>query len=129
MRIIIAGGPHTGKTTLAAKIGAARSWPVIHTDDWATKGWSQASQTACDWIAENVERPDWILEGVATPRALRKFLAAYNDAPCDVLVYLTDHYGDLSEGQVSMGKGCATVFGEIEKELKKRGVDIKKGRQ
>jgi hypothetical protein len=45
----------------------------MHTDDLIALGWSEASAAVIPWIS----RPGpWIIEGVAVPRALRKWFAA-----------------------------------------------------
>ena len=69
MRIAITGGPQTGKTTLAATLGA----PVIHGDDFIELGWSQSSQALAHAMRT---RGRGFAEGVQVPRALRKMLEA-----------------------------------------------------
>lgn len=118
MRIAIAGGPRCGKTTLAETLGAAR-----HTDDLIERGWSEASALTATWFDEP---GPWIIEGVAVPRALRKWLAANPEGrPCDVVHWLGAPRVPLTDGQVSMFKGCAKVWGEIVGELQRRGVEIR----
>jgi hypothetical protein len=136
-RICIAGGPRTGKTTLAGKlqadfIGERRAWldvealraamPVRHTDDLIDLGWSDASAAAALWFDDP---GPWIVEGVAVPRALRKWLAAHPEGkPCDVVHWLEEPMDLRSKGQIAMGKGCATVWEEIHDALTERGVRI-----
>lgn len=146
-RICIAGGPRTGKTTLAGKIAAdivtmecdSCGWPaaehgcatpilgrviapVRHTDDLIHLGWSEASAAAALWFDEP---GPWIVEGVAVPRALRKWLASHPAGkPCDVVYWLEDPHEELTPGQAAMTKGCATVWEEVADELHARGVEI-----
>ena len=118
-RIVIAGGPRTGKTTLSKLVGAST---VRHTDDL---GWSEASAEVSTWFDVD---GSWIVEGVAVPRALRKWLAANPDGkPCDVAYWLEEPHERLTPGQASMAKGCAKVWGEILPELEARGVDVRNG--
>lgn len=118
-RICIAGGPRTGKTTLSTSLGVAR---VRHTDDLMHLGWSEASAAAALWL--DAPGP-WIVEGVAAVRALRKWLAAHPEGkPCDVAYWLDEPVVPTSSGQRAMAKGCATVWDEIEAELRARGVEI-----
>lgn len=119
MRIVIGGGPRTGKTTLADQ-----SFPpelVRHTDDLIDLGWSEASEAAAAWMAEP---GPWVIEGVAAVRALRKALEASPEAPCDKLVWLRHPHEVLVKGQASMMKGCETVLAQIVDELERRGVVI-----
>lgn len=124
IRIIIAGGPRTGKTTLAAKLANDLAIPHnLTTDSAMNLGWSEASAEAAKWI--DWPAP-WIIEGVATVRALRKWLGANPEGkPCDVLYFLETPHVDLTPGQISMGKGVMTVFREIYEELRERGVEMR----
>lgn len=116
-RIVVLGGPRTGKTTYAATL----SDRVRHTDDAAGLGWSEASAEVAGWMAH--EGP-WVIEGVAGARALRKALSASTERPCDRVVVLSEPWVDLTSGQRTMTKGCATVFAEIREELISRGVEV-----
>ena len=96
---------------------------IRHTDHLIHLGWSEASAAAALWL--DVPGP-WIVEGVAAPRALRKWLAAHPDGrPCDVLIVLPEPRAVLTPGQVTMTKGCVTVLREIWSELERRGVEIR----
>ncbi len=103
-RIVITGGPTTGKTTLAKRMGGGRS-----TDEVMGLGWNDASAEVSTWF----DRPGpWIIEGVAIARALRKWRERNpgKDAPIDKLIRLTKPRQDLNVGQISMGKGIDTVL-------------------
>ena len=123
MKIAIAGVPKSGKTTEAIKLGKIMFAKVWHTDDLiGTCDWSELSERVSDWfnLNENV-----IIEGVAVPRALRKWLAANPEGkPCDKVYWMKNNREELSTGQLSMAKACLTVINEIEDELLKRGVKI-----
>lgn len=124
MRILITGGPRTGKTTMAGKLGAELDIPVRHTDDLVGQlSWSEASEEIAKvWLAD--PRPV-IIEGVALPRALRKWLAAHPEGkPADKIIYLSVPHVRLTDGQVAMTKGVATVWREVVPELLRRGVEI-----
>ena len=120
IRILIAGIPRTGKTTLSTSLGIAR---VRHTDDLIALGWSEASAAAADWMGDV---GPWVIEGVAVGRALRKWLAAHSiGKPCDVVYWLDSPLEALTPGQGAMAKGCTTVWDEIEPEIRERGVEIR----
>jgi len=118
-KIAIAGVPKAGKTTLTKTM---KSESIYHTDDLIELGWSEASQEASTWF----NKDEFIIEGVAVPRALRKWLAANKGKPCDKVIWLGKPHIELNPGQATMAKGCIKVFNEIEPELLKRGVIIEK---
>ncbi len=119
-RVLIAGGPRVGKTTLAGKLGRA---PVRHTDDLLSYAWSQASEIVSRWM----DQPGpWCIEGVAVPRALRKWLERNpTGKPCEVIYWSMDPTVRLTQGQQAMAKGCLTVWMEIMSILRSRGVQIR----
>ena len=126
-RIVICGGPRTGKTTLASAV-AKEMWLVTpepdigerpdpavrHSDDLiGTLDWSAASAKVATWL----DGPGpWIIEGVALARALRKWREAHpgEPPPVDRVIRLTTPHVELSKGQAVMAKGEATVWAEIE---------------
>lgn len=123
-RILIAGGPRTGKTTLAAKLAEADPAIVVrHTDDLInTHSWSAASSEVATWI----DAPDpWIIEGVAAVRALRKWLHAHPDEkPCDAIYFGIAPKVDLSPGQLAMLRACATMWWQIKAYVMDRGIAV-----
>lgn len=121
-KILIAGGPKTGKTTLARVLAESYGLKLLHTDDLIGKfDWSAASAEVATWIGKEPS----IIEGVAVPRALRKWFAANpSGKPCDLVIWLDKPLVMLSTGQVTMAKGCLKVWGEIVGELKSRDVEV-----
>jgi hypothetical protein len=120
MRVLIAGVPRAGKTTFASSF----SGEVLHTDDLIeTHDWSGASAQAAEWMSRPGAR---VIEGVAVPRALRKWLAANAEGkPADVVYFLDEPHVNLQHGQIAMAKGCRTVWNEILPELRARGVEVR----
>lgn len=100
-RIAITGGPKAGKSTLAALV---KTRPIIHTDDFAKLGWSEASAAVVKHC--NELPPYFLVEGVAVPRALRKGLKV------DCVIWLVGAHDTLTVPQESMAKACKTVFEE-----------------
>ena len=121
-RIVITGGPRTGKTTRAAFEAATRpGFAVRHTDDLMRLGWSEASEAAMMWL--DLPGP-WIIEGVAASRALRKWRENHpgEPPPVDRVIYLSEPHETLVKGQTSMAKGVRTVHDEIESWLEEHGI-------
>ncbi len=120
MRIVIAGVPRTGKTTLSTRLGVDT---VRHLDDLiATHAWSEASEAASRYFDEP---GPWVVEGVQSARALRKWLARNHDGkPCDVVYLMMSPRMALTRGQATMAKGVATVWDEIAGEPSARGVAV-----
>lgn len=112
MRIVIIGWPGTGKTTLAAELGAEFGVTPRSTDELMNLDWSEASRRASFWFDEP---GPWIIEGVAAPRALRKWKERNpgSPPPVDRVIRLTKLYRTLSPGATTMGKGVDKVLAEI----------------
>jgi len=123
MRILIAGIPRAGKTTLAATLEREHKLSARHTDTLIPLGWSEASDAAAQWIDEP---GPWIIEGVAAIRALRKWLASNPGKPADVVHWLGHEHMALSTGQASMALGCRKVWDEVMPELIGRRVRIER---
>lgn len=115
-RIIICGWPNSGKSAHAEELSAKLGIPVKHTDSLIrTMQWSEVSETVSRWFDEP---GPWIIEGVAVPRALRKWRARNPDAegvPFDQLIVMPEPDTEgMKPGQVSMGRGHDTVLRQLE---------------
>lgn len=133
MRIVIAGGPKAGKTTLSTELGRKLGIPVYHTDDLLSSSPIGALKRRDDWSGQSEEvarwfsRPgSWIVEGVTVPRALRKWLQANKGKPCDKVIWLTRPKVSRNRGQEAMARGCETVWREVQFLLHERGVTMEK---
>ena len=129
MRIAIAGVPKAGKTPLSHELQGGNGYACppgghcLHTDDLIRDHeWSGASAEAATWFDEPGQL---IVEGVAVPRALRKWLIAHAEGkPCDRVIWLGRPLIELSPGRLTMAKGCRTVWLEVLPGLVARGVEI-----
>lgn len=122
-RLLITGGPRTGKTHFSNRVAKILGIDAQHSDDLiAGFSWSDASAEVAKWISEPGA---WVIEGVTIPRSCRKWLAA-NPAgkPCDRIYWLTDPWEPLSPGQRAMTIGMATVWKGIAAEMQARGVEF-----
>ncbi len=121
-RIVIAGGPQTGKSTFAKRLSEEYRLPVFPTDALVdTHEWSAESLEVSTWFARD---GDWIVEGVTVPRALRKWFRNGGAVPCDRAIWLGDPHVERTPGQESMAKACYTVWLEVLPLLRVHGVDI-----
>jgi adenylate kinase family enzyme len=124
VRIAIIGSPRAGKTTLALELMAATGLPVHHTDGMVgLMAWSEVSTEVARLLAEP---GDFIVEGVAVVRGLRKAMTARLAVPVERCIVLEWPRLRLTAGQRAMAAGCATMLREIEPELRRRGVSVER---
>lgn len=120
MLTVIAGGPKTGKTTLAATM----STNVLHTDDLIALGWVGARDQIARWLGHGGNA---VIEGVQACRGLRQWLREHPEGrPCDEVIWLECPKVACTKGQAVMARGIETVLREIEPELIRRGVRIRR---
>ena len=129
-RVILVGGPRTGKSTYARKL-RGEGVPTYCADPRSlvkdpeggvsylpeSLDWSGASQFVADeWFRME---GDWCVEGVATVRALRKFLASGEKLDAEIVVF-RDQYEDAvtMPGQRALHKGVNTIWEEIEEQAR-----------
>lgn len=113
MKIILAGGPKTGKTALSGVLSARHAIKnVKHTDSLREgRTWDEIVQQVSHWYDE--EGP-WIIEGVVTPHALVSwFTRNSHGKPADVVIFLGKGLEHRSARQLSMAKGCLTVWNHV----------------
>lgn len=123
-RILIAGGPRTGKTTEGLALARGLGVGLRSTDELIPEGWSASSLIASKWM--NAPGP-WVIEGVAVVRALRKWMAAHHEdepIPADLLLWRDVALRELTPGQQALAKGVSTVMRSIVPELRRRGLVI-----
>jgi hypothetical protein len=126
--VVIVGGPKTLKTTIATLARERFKIKVRHADSLlGTMGgppdeWSATSEVVSEWF----DAPGrWLVEGVVTARAIRKWLAAHPDEPVPfTIMVLSTPVQARGKGQASMAASITTVWNEIEPELEARGASV-----
>lgn len=124
MRIAITGYPNSGKSTLAKLISYLTELDVQATDSLLdTHDWSELSAEVATWFTQS---NNWIIEGVAVPRALRKWRKANRAsfAPVDVMVFIQRGHNGYRSGQRAMANGLDTVMVELWEWLRQSNVVI-----
>lgn len=130
-RIILVGGPRTGKSTIA-RTYRERGVPTFCGDPrskakeiedgvvYLPEGlaWTEGSQYVADnWFTK---AGPWICEGQIMARALRKWIRSHpKTMPADRIIVITNHHPDaaLLPGQRAMHKSVMTVWHEIRRKL------------
>lgn len=124
-RVIIAGGPLVGKTTLARKYAKAYNIENVRCTDSVIHqfGWSRASLEVAAWFYDT---GPWIVEGTIAVRALRRWLlhTPMTERCADEIVYLHTPMASVTKDQQRMVLGCNTIWSEIVGELRARGFQI-----
>lgn len=122
-RLLIAGGPRVGKTSLALDLAAKHGLPNIRETDAliGRLAWSDASAEVARWLREP---GPWLIEGVAVARAIRKWLREHpTGTPADVLYVRHVPRIALTTHQQTMRQGCMKVWNDIRDELSRRGLN------
>jgi len=121
-RSVIVAGPRTGKGSISVRASERYGRPIRYGDALVGKlDWSPASDEVARWFDADGE---WIVEGVVTVRAIRKWLASHDGAPPFAVMWLATPIQVQSAGQEAMSKGVRTMWFEIQPELIRRGAII-----
>lgn len=131
-KILIIGGPKTGKSTLGRRLSGELSVPLKCSDftnrggdieplKFATKDeqWSYASEKVAEWLDDP---SDMVIEGIAVVRGIRKWLKQHpkDPLPFEKIIYLTVSQQELGKGQHALCRSVNTIFGEILPAIKDR---------
>jgi hypothetical protein len=122
-RVIVAGGPRSGKSTLSAQAGERFKLKLRHGDSLiGKKKWSEASDEVAAWLDESDQ---WLVEGVVAVRALRKWLTRNPGKPLNATVlWLRDPVQARTKRQAAMAKSVEKIWNEILPDLTARGVAV-----
>lgn len=115
-RIAVTGVPGSGKTTLCKAATSRPSTVIMCTDEFKDMPWSESSAMVAKKANETVR--NFVIEGVAVPRALRKGMEVDAVIVLSRVVngHLTGLLKPLSSGQIGMGKSVHRVLDEWHKE-------------
>lgn len=122
MRIVIAGAPRCGKSTLLREL--ALDFPcAVSTDDFIHHTPWEEVPNACIRVLEKYD--SWALEGVNAVRVLRRWIRDLGTCPLiDKVYYLTKPMAPRKPAHESMAKGIHKQWREVEPWLLKMGVEI-----
>jgi hypothetical protein len=121
--VVIVGGPKSGKSTIASVAAERFKIRARYGDNLIGQmGWSAMSDTVAEWF----DAPGkWIVEGVVTVRAIRKWLSFHPDeTPPFTIIVLSGSIQKRSPGQSAMAAGVTTIWNEIQPELEARGATV-----
>lgn len=142
-RIVVIGGPRTGKTTYATKLArelkvhlastgkhtenpeglvSVKNYGKVSTDDYVSK-YSYPDLPAK--VIEDLRKmDDFVLEGTQAARVLRRWLREAPDEPKldKTLVFLGKPWVQRNPRQEATAKGVKTVWRDLEPLLKRHGV-------
>ena len=121
MRQLIIGGPRAGKTTMAEAlmITAPEGTRLRPIDSIVDKyQWSEVSERVAEWLDEP---GDWIIEGCAGVRALRKYLRA-GKVPDFEIIWINEPVVPRTPKQIGYAAQCASIWKECQAMMEKQNV-------
>jgi cytidylate kinase len=123
MIVFINGYSGSGKTFFSEKLGKELDLEVIHCDSFIAPGnWA----TIPDIIIEKIKDKDnYILEGVAVGRIVRRLSKSDLNIRPDRYYYLTELHKEIDKKVESFNKGINTIQLEVNKILESWGIDVK----
>lgn len=136
MRVVVIGGPRTGKTTYATKLakqlgahlastGKRTQQPegLVSTDNWMHKSnWAELPDHV---ITDLKKRDSFVLEGTQAARVLRRWLTRDPETvKVDKVLVFGRPWVARTPGQESMAKAVRTIFRDLQPLLQKAGIEI-----
>ena len=135
MRIVVIGGPRTGKTTYATKLArefgahlasTGKRTPdesgLVSTDNYMRRAnWG----TLPDVVLKDLkDRDNWVLEGTQAARVLRRALKEDPSFKVDKVLVFNRPWVTRNGGQEAMAKGVRTILKDMAPLLKKAGIEV-----
>lgn len=136
MRVVVLGGPRTGKTTYATKLakqlgahlastGKRTEAPegLVSTDNWMHKStWADLPDAV---IKDLKGRDSFVLEGTQAARVLRRWLVREPESvKVDKVLVFGQPWVARTPGQESMAKAVRTIFRDLQPLLQKAGIEF-----
>lgn len=136
MRIVVVGGPRTGKTTYATKLAkqlgvhlastgkrTEAESGLVSTDNYMKKAnWAETPNLI---IKDLRGKKSFVLEGTQAARVLRRWYKQDPDEPkIDKVLVFGKAWVNRNPGQVSMAKGVQTVLADLAPILARAGVEM-----
>lgn len=134
-RIVVIGGPRTGKTTYATKLakqlgchlgstGKRTEQPdgLVSTDNYMRRAdW----KTLPDVVLKDLkDRDSWVLEGTQAARVLRRALKEDPKFTVDKVLVFGRPWVQRNPGQEAMAKGVRTILNDMAPLLRDRGIEV-----
>lgn len=125
-RILITGGPRTGKTTLAAQLSKQKEISTILATDGLIgfKDFHLQTLLVASWLDQPAP---WIIEGCQAAHALQHWLSHHPDpasTPCDVLYWLQQPFTSLNPKQQKFKDQIDRLLSPSATILQLRGVTV-----
>lgn len=136
MRVVVIGGPRTGKTTYATKLAkqlgahlastgkrTEHEGGLVSTDNYMHKAnWAELPDRV---IADLKDRDSYVLEGTQAARVLRRWLVRDPESvKVDKVLVFGRPWVPRTPGQESMAKAVRTIFRDLQPLLQKAGIEI-----
>ncbi len=134
-RIVVIGGPRTGKTTYATKLAkqlgchlgstgkrTEQEEGLVSTDNYMKRAdW----KTLPDVILKDLKpRESWVLEGTQAARVLRRALREDPSFRVDKVLVFGRPWVARNPGQEAMAKGVRTILADMMPLLEKAGIEV-----
>jgi len=135
MRIVVIGGPRTGKTTYATKLarqlGAHLASTGKRTEDESGLVSTDNYMRRANWgtlpdvvLKDLKNRENWVLEGTQAARVLRRALKEDPTFKVDKVLVFNRPWVARNTGQEAMAKGVKTILKDMAPLLEKAGIEV-----
>lgn len=126
MRVCITGGPHTGKSTLAAQLSTQKEISTLLATDGLVgfKDFSLQTRLVTSWLDQPAP---WIIEGCQLAHALKYWISQHPgpaSTPCDVLYWLQQPFTSLNPKQQKFKDQIDRLLSPSATILQLRGVTV-----
>jgi hypothetical protein len=123
VRIVIAGGPGAGKSTLGRELAKEYGLTLRSTDELLELPWSAQSERVADWLLGG---GSYVIEGVRAVAGLRKAIARVTPAlAIDRVIFLHSSKRPLGDQARRMSRQISGEWLEsVRRALQQRGIPV-----